>query len=320
MTPVPLLDIKDLKKSYDGETLALNNINLSFYEKEFVVIIGPSGSGKSTFIRSINQLIQPTSGSIVFDGKELMGASKKKLQKIRSKIGMIFQDYNLIGRTNVLKNVLNGKLGQLSQWQTLFNRFSPEDVNKAVEYLKKVGLEGHIYKRANELSGGQQQRVGIARALMQDPKLLLADEPIASLDPKSSIVVMDTLKTLATEKGIACIVNLHQVDIAVKYATRIIGIRKGKVVFDDIPTKLTDEIIQNIYEGKEFEAIQTTTLGDRDEWERIKYLYKPKEGKSQEIFDSCLCYSFDNAFRFMVFRNIFWGPFSKSTKIYNFFL
>ncbi|KAA9299052.1 MULTISPECIES: phosphonate ABC transporter ATP-binding protein [Aerococcus] len=265
MTPVPLLDIKDLKKSYDGETLALNNINLSFYEKEFVVIIGPSGSGKSTFIRSINQLIQPTSGSIVFDGKELMGASKKKLQKIRSKIGMIFQDYNLIGRTNVLKNVLNGKLGQLSQWQTLFNRFSPEDVNKAVEYLKKVGLEGHIYKRANELSGGQQQRVGIARALMQDPKLLLADEPIASLDPKSSIVVMDTLKTLATEKGIACIVNLHQVDIAVKYATRIIGIRKGKVVFDDIPTKLTDEIIQNIYEGKEFEAIQTTTLGDRDE-------------------------------------------------------
>lgn len=251
-----LLNIKGLSISYDGKTNALDNVHLDFHTNEFVVVIGPSGSGKSTFIRSINQLVEPTQGSIVFDGDEMAGVNKKELRMMRTKIGMVFQAYNLIERSSVLKNVLNGKLGSLNQWDTIRGKFADEDVKQAIDLLSKLGLQDQVMKRADELSGGQKQRVGIARALMQDPKLLLADEPIASLDPNSSKVVMDGLKQVMVETGITCIVNLHQVEVAKEYATRIVGIRKGKVVFNDRPEKLTSAIAAMIYEGKEEEATQ----------------------------------------------------------------
>ncbi len=164
---------------------------------------------------------------------------------------MIFQHYNLVDRTNVLKNVLHGRLGYMSIYKSLFNMYPDEDREKAVELLEKVGIKDQMYKRSDELSGGQKQRVGICRALLQEPKILLADEPIASLDPKSAKVVMDSLYDITREKRLTVIVNLHQVDFARQYATRVIGLKKGKLVFDGTPEELTDEIVSNIYEGKE---------------------------------------------------------------------
>ena len=247
----PLLSVNHLVKVYGKETRALNGISLDFYPGEFIVIIGPSGAGKSTFIRCINRLVDPSEGEIIFDGQHLEKLSGRKLRKERSKIGMIFQHYNLVGRTNVIKNVLHGQLSNTPLYKSLLGLYPHEDKKEAVELLKKVGLEDQIYKRADELSGGQMQRVGICRALLQRPKLLLADEPIASLDPLSATIVMQQLHSISLEKKLTCIVNLHQVDYAKKYATRIIGIKKGMVVFDGAPSQLTDDVVQDIYEGKE---------------------------------------------------------------------
>ncbi|KKI94137.1 phosphonate ABC transporter ATP-binding protein [Bacillus sp. SA1-12] len=247
----PLLSIKNLVKVYGKETRALNGISLDFYPGEFIVVIGPSGAGKSTFIRCINRLVDPSAGEIIFDGQHLEKLSGRNLRKERSKIGMIFQHYNLVGRTNVIKNVLHGQLSNIPLYKSLLGLYRYEDKKEAVELLKKVGLQDQIYKRADEFSGGQMQRVGICRAILQRPKLLLADEPIASLDPLSANIVMQQLHTISHEKKLTCIVNLHQVDYAKKYATRIIGIKKGKVVFDGAPSRLTDELILDIYEGKE---------------------------------------------------------------------
>jgi phosphonate transport system ATP-binding protein len=247
----PLLSIKNLVKVYGKDTRALNGISLDFYPGEFIVVIGPSGAGKSTFIRCINRLVDPSEGEIIFDGQHLEKLNGQKLRKERSKIGMIFQHYNLVGRTNVIKNVLHGQLSSISLYKSLLGLYPHEDKKEAVELLKKVGLQDQIYKRADELSGGQMQRVGICRAILQRPKLLLADEPIASLDPLSANIVMQQLHTISQEKKLTCIVNLHQVDYAKKYATRIIGIKKGTVVFDGAPSRLTDEMIRDIYEGKE---------------------------------------------------------------------
>nr|WP_218970492.1 phosphonate ABC transporter ATP-binding protein [Metabacillus halosaccharovorans] len=247
----PILSIKNLVKVYGKDTRALNGISLDFYPGEFIVVIGPSGAGKSTFIRCINRLVNPSEGEVIFDGQHLEKLNGRKLRKERSKIGMIFQHYNLVGRTNVIKNVLHGQLSNIPLYKSLLGLYRHEDKQEAVELLKKVGLQDQIYKRADELSGGQMQRVGICRAILQRPKLLLADEPIASLDPLSANIVMQQLHTISNEKKLTCIVNLHQVDYAKKYATRIIGIKKGTVVFDGAPSQLTDEMIQNIYEGKE---------------------------------------------------------------------
>ena len=245
-----LLEIKNVNKEYKAGQKALNNVSLSIDEGEFVVIIGPSGAGKSTLIRIINQLVAPTSGDVIFKGQSISSAKGKELRRLRSHIGMIFQHYNLIERTNVLKNVLHGKLGQVSFFTSAFGRYSQEDRNTAMDLLKQVGLEDQTYKRADELSGGQMQRVGICRALMQNPALILADEPIASLDPKSSDVVMTQLKDITESKGVTTIVNLHQVDVAKKFATRIIGVRKGEIVFDGKPSELTDDMIETIYNNE----------------------------------------------------------------------
>ncbi len=255
----PLLSVKNLVKVYGKETRALNGISLDFYPGEFIVVIGPSGAGKSTFIRCINRLVDPTEGEIIFDGQHLEKLSGQKLRKERSKIGMIFQHYNLVGRTNVIKNVLHGQLSNTPLYKSVLGLYNERDKQEAVELLKKVGLEEQIYKRADALSGGQMQRVGICRAILQRPKLLLADEPIASLDPLSANIVMQQLHDISSEKNLTCIVNLHQVDFAKKYASRIIGIKDGMVIYDGSPSQLTEEIVRDIYEGKES---QMTLLND----------------------------------------------------------
>ncbi len=246
-----LLKLENLSKTYDGSKYALKEVSVSFKQGEFVVIIGPSGAGKSTLIRCINRMIAPTAGSVVVRGVHLEKLKGRALRRQQAKIGMIFQNYNLIGRTSVIKNVLFGRLGQMSAFSSIFGRYSREDVERAAQLLKEVGLEDQMEKRADALSGGQQQRVGICRAVIQNPDLLLADEPIASLDPKSAQIVMDTLESLTKQYGITCIVNLHQVDFAKKYATRILGVKQGKIVFDGAPGHLTEAMIREIYEGKE---------------------------------------------------------------------
>ena len=242
-----IVTIKDGFKSYNNNFLALNNINLSIKKGEFVAIIGSSGAGKSTLLRTINAMNPLSSGSIIFDGEDICKVSRGKLRKVRREIGMIFQHYNLIERLSVVQNVLHGRLGYMSDFKGFFEMYSKSDRVKAINILKRLGLEEHYYKKASELSGGQKQRVGISRALAQNPKLILADEPIASLDPKSSEIVMETLKKICVEDNITCIVNLHQVEFAKNYATRIIGMKNGVIVFDDAPENLTEEIISEIY-------------------------------------------------------------------------
>jgi len=198
-------------------------------------------------------MVDPTNGAIEFGGKDVAQLKGKALRHARSSIGMIFQHYNLIGRTNVIKNVLHGRLGHNSFFKTLTGSYSETEKLEAYNLLQKVGLGDHMYKKANALSGGQMQRVGICRAMMQNPKLLLADEPIASLDPKSAKIIMDQIHGLVTERNIACIMNLHQVQVAKDYATRIIGIKDGLVVYDGAPADLTEELVANIYESKAHE-------------------------------------------------------------------
>lgn len=248
-----ILKVEGLVKAYNEHTLALKGIDLTVEKGEFIAVIGPSGAGKSTFLRTINRLIEPTEGTITFLGEQMSATNKRSLRQWRSQIGMIFQHYNLVNRASVLENVLHGRLGYMGSLAGVFSRYSEEDKQAAIDILRRVGLEKEIYKRADELSGGQKQRVGISRALMQQPKLILADEPIASLDPKSSSVVMDTIYDNCVSRGIACLVNLHQVDTAKKYATRIVGIKGGEKVFDGSPDQLTEQMIYSIYEGKEQE-------------------------------------------------------------------
>jgi len=251
-----ILKITNLAKRYNGGTLALKDINLEVKKGEFIAVIGPSGAGKSTLLRSINRLIEPTEGSIEFLNQRIEKASKNELRKIRSKMGMIFQHYNLIYRSSVLENVLHGRLGYMGSVAGVFNRYKETDKREAIMLLEKVGLEAEIYKRADELSGGQKQRVGVCRALAQNPELILADEPIASLDPKSSAVVMDAIYKNCKEQGIACLVNLHQVDVAKRYATRIVAVKAGTIIFDGQASELTEEMIKYLYEGKEQEMFE----------------------------------------------------------------
>jgi len=259
MSKEVLLSVKGLRKSY-GSFEALHGIDIDFYQGEFVVFIGSSGAGKSTFIRCINRMIDPTAGSLEFDGVRIEKLCGAALRRQRAKIGMIFQHYNLIGRVNVIKNVMYGLLGQVPLWKSLFGLYPENEKRRAVELLHEIGLSEQMYKRADALSGGQMQRVGICRSIMQDPKLLLADEPIASLDPKSSQIVMDSLKHITTQRGLCCIVNLHQVDYARKYADRIIGMKAGQVVFDGKPEDLTDAMVQEIYAGSQQEQEESFTL------------------------------------------------------------
>ena len=243
-----MLEIRNLVKNYaNPDTEVLHGINLSVSAGEFVVIIGPSGSGKTTLIRCINRLITATEGEIFFEGKPINGLKGAKLRKLRSQIGMIFQDYNLINRSNVMQNVLHGRLGQMGIIKSSLGLYSEKDLKAAYDLLLAVDLEEFMHKKAQALSGGQMQRVGICRAMMQNPKLLLADEPISSLDPASARTVLDHIKKLTQARGLTSIINLHQVDFAKAYASRIIGLRLGEVVFDGSPESLTDDMVEHIY-------------------------------------------------------------------------
>lgn len=249
-----ILKVQDLFKSYNRGTPVLQDIQMELKQGEFISIIGPSGAGKSTFLRCINRMIDPTSGSIVFDNTEMTSLKKADLRKQRSKIGMVFQHYNLVSRLTVFENVLHGRFGYKSTIQGVFSLFSEEEKELALTILDKLGMKEFAYKRCDQLSGGQKQRVGIARALVQQPKLLLCDEPIASLDPNASKVIMDHLKDICETMGITVLVNLHQVDVALKYSDRVIGLNKGKIVYDGIPEKLSNAAIRDIY-GSEIEDL-----------------------------------------------------------------
>lgn len=242
-----LLKFNNVVKIYGSDSVALDNVSLEINEGEFVSVIGPSGSGKTTFLRSINKLIPITKGEIYLDGENISDKKGRVLRMCRRKIGMVFQNYNLVYRLSVIQNVLHGRLGYMTGLNGILGRYSEKDKKTAVDILGELGLQDFIYNRASDLSGGQKQRVGIARSIMQNPQLLLCDEPIASLDPSSSKVIMDMLYSMIKKRNITCIVNLHQVDVAKKYSTRILGLSKGKIVFDGKPEELTDNMIEKIY-------------------------------------------------------------------------
>ena len=250
-----ILEVNGLSKEYKGGTKALTNVNFSVNEGEFLSIIGPSGAGKSTLLRCINRMIDASEGQINFNGENVEKFKKKDLRKLRTKIGMIFQHYNLVNRLSVVENVLHGRLGYKSTIEGVLGMYSEDEKKKAFELLNKLGLQEQAYKRCDELSGGQKQRVGIARALIQDPKMILCDEIISSLDPNASKVIMDHLKNINIEMGITCIFNLHQVDVALKYSDRIIGINDGRVIFDGKPEDLTKNNIHEIYGSETGELI-----------------------------------------------------------------
>ena len=246
-----LLSIKNVEKKYNNGTNALKNISFDVEKGEFISIIGPSGSGKSTLLRSINKMIDISQGSILFEDKNIENLKKTQIEIVRREIGMIFQSYNLVERLTVIENVLHGRLGYKSVIAGILGIYSEEEKKEAFNFLEKVNMTKYAYRKCNELSGGQKQRVGIARAIMQKPKLLLCDEPIASLDPKTAENIMDYLKKIVSELKITCIVNLHQVDIAKKYSDRIIALNKGEKIFDDKTERLTDDMIEFIYKDEE---------------------------------------------------------------------
>ncbi|MED4313405.1 phosphonate ABC transporter ATP-binding protein [Heyndrickxia coagulans] len=242
-----MIEFKSVSKVYPNGTRGLNNVNLTIHKGEFVVIVGLSGAGKSTLLRSINRLHEITEGEILIDGKSITAAKGKELRYIRRNIGMIFQNFNLVKRSTVLRNVLSGRVAYHSTLRTILGLFPKEDMDLAMDALERVNIKEKAYSRADELSGGQQQRVSIARALAQGAKIILADEPVASLDPLTTKQVMNDLKRINQELGITTVVNLHFVDLAKAYATRIIGIRAGNIVFDGPVSEATDDVFADIY-------------------------------------------------------------------------
>jgi phosphonate transport system ATP-binding protein len=245
-----MIEFQNVSKVYPNGTVGLKNINLTIQPGEFVVIVGLSGAGKSTLLRSINRLNEITDGQILIDGKSITSARGSELRRMRRDIGMIFQSFNLVKRVSVLRNVLSGRVGYHSTLKTILGLFPQKDVDLSLKALERVNIREKAYSRADELSGGQQQRVSIARALAQEAKIILADEPVASLDPLTTHQVMDDLKRINQDLGITTVVNLHFIDLAREYATRIIGLRAGVVVFDGPVSEATDDAFSEIY-GRE---------------------------------------------------------------------
>lgn len=252
-----MLAIEHLTKVYDTGTVALKDLSFEVDDGEFLVVIGLSGSGKSTLLRCINRLVEPTEGRIVWNGMDVTAASEGELRRIRRGIGMIFQHFNLVERSSVMTNVLSGRTGYVNPWWSLINYFPRKDRQMAISALDRVGIGEKAHNRADELSGGQKQRVGIARALMQEPKMILADEPVASLDPVLAHSILGDLERLNQEDGMTVICSLHYLDLVQRYATRVIGLREGKLVYagdrDDV-AKLTDDQFKQIY-GEEAQRL-----------------------------------------------------------------
>jgi len=248
-----MFEVKNLTKIYDDGTVALRDVSFEVADGEFLIIIGLSGSGKSTLLRCINRLIEPTEGQIVWDGVDITAAEPSQLRQIRRQIGMVFQLFNLVKRSTVLTNVLSGRLGYVNPWASLLHRFPAENREMARQALERVGIADQAHKRADELSGGQQQRVGIARALMQQPRMILADEPVASLDPVLAHSILEHLEQLNQEEEITILCSLHYLDLVQQYATRVIGLRDGEIVYRGTREEIramTDEEFKEIY-GKE---------------------------------------------------------------------
>ena len=239
-----MLEINDLKKTFENGSPALKGVNLKINKGEFVSILGPSGSGKTTLLRTINGLETSSGGEIYFDNKKI---DNNNIPEIQKKTGMIFQEFNLINRMSVMDNLLSGRLGYIGNIRTLFKAYPRKDIDRAIELLERVGLIDHIDKRADELSGGQRQRVGIARALMQEPELLLLDEPTSSLDPKISREIMTLVKEMAFELRVPCLCNIHDVQLATEFCNKIVGIQEGTKMFEGDPKNLSEEKLNEIY-------------------------------------------------------------------------
>ncbi|MFO7292923.1 MAG: phosphonate ABC transporter ATP-binding protein [Actinomycetes bacterium] len=249
-----MLQVEHLTKVYENGTVALEDVSFTVPDGQFLAIIGLSGSGKSTLLRCINRLIEPTEGRILWNGEDITAASQEDLRRFRRRVGMVFQHFNLVHRSKVLTNVLAGRLGYTNPAMALFNRFSKEDVAGALAQLERVGLREKAFARADELSGGQQQRVGIARALMQDPEMILADEPVASLDPVLAHSIMRYLEAINEEDGVTVLCSLHFLDLVHRYSDRAIALKEGKLVFDGLPSEIDDEKFKEIY-GQEAERV-----------------------------------------------------------------
>ena len=249
-----MLEIKNLQKIYTGDVLALDDVSFTVEPGEFLAVIGLSGSGKSTLLRCINRLIEPTAGQIIWNGMDITQASQDEMLRIRRKIGMVFQHFNLVSRSKVITNVLAGRLGYVNPFMSIANRFPQKDIDMALAQLERVGITDQAYKRADELSGGQQQRVGIARAMVQEPEMILADEPVASLDPVLAHSIMSYLEKINQEDGVMILCSLHFLDLVHRYADRAIALNEGKLMFDGPPGEIDDAKFQEIY-GKEAERI-----------------------------------------------------------------
>ncbi len=258
-----MLQVRNLTKVYGDGTVALKNISFEVPDGEFLVIIGLSGSGKSTLLRCINRLIDPTEGEIIWDGVDLCALKGEDLRKVRRKIGMVFQNFNLVKRSSVFANVMSGRLGYAGTLSSMFGKFDKSDLEMGRGVVERLGITDQMHKRADELSGGQQQRVGIARALMQEPEMILADEPVASLDPVLAHSILKTLEQLNQEDKITVLCSLHYLDLVQRYATSVIGLRLGEIVYQGSKAdirKMTDEQFKDVY-GAEAERIGASIEG-----------------------------------------------------------
>jgi len=257
-----MLRIETLRKRYRTGDEALKDVSFAVPRGEIVGLIGPSGAGKSTLIRCVNRLVEPTGGRIFLDDLEVTALNRSELRKARRRIGMIFQEFALVERLTVMENVLSGRLGYVPFWRSFARRYPPPDVRKAFELLERVGMLDQADKRADALSGGQRQRVGVARALEQDPELLLIDEPTASLDPKTSRQIMRLIREICAERNLPAIINIHDVLLAQSFVDRIVGLRAGEVVFDGPPAALSPEVLTRIYGEEDWATLRRGSDGD----------------------------------------------------------
>ena len=252
-TAPPTIEVRGLTKEYRRGVPVLRGISVAFPDRGITAVIGPSGTGKSTLIRCINRLVEPTAGEILFHGTDLLLLSRRALREHRRRIGMVFQEFNLVERLTVMENVLSGRLGYLRSWQAFLRRYPPADIAMAWDLLEIVGLTQLANQRADSLSGGQRQRVGIARAVMQQPDILLADEPTSSLDPKTSVEIMELLVSITETRHIPVIVNIHNVPLAKRFSSHVIGMAGGTIVYNGAPEGLTDDHLNQIYGGENWQ-------------------------------------------------------------------
>jgi len=270
-----MLRIENLEKRYQTGDLALKSVNLEVPKGQVMALIGPSGAGKSTLIRCVNRLVEPTGGKIFLGDLELAHLGSSELRRARTRMGMIFQEYALVERLSVMENVLSGRLGYVGFWRSFFRKFPQSDIDEAFNLLQRVGLDHMADKRADELSGGQRQRVGICRALIQNPDLLLVDEPTASLDPKTSRQIMRLICELCEERQLAAIINIHDVLLAQMFARRIVGLQLGSIVYDGPPDQLTADVLTQIYGEEDWEStIEATKDLDEDESDVLEVVEK----------------------------------------------